>query len=216
MKFTSYLGMTDGKHAFLTDDTICFSDGRRYSLKTEVSNDYNQKAQKESNVRMWYNAYINRYVLPLADIYAIEYDKETADDDIDIRRRLDVAEVDVEAVCECDRLAFGEVGTQTIVPLERFVAVERIASTDADTFEELILLHQSAYLLEMGHSTLIPFRVVCLVEGGYAHHVVSFGAAIVYRGLEELNPFSGFSYVVSTVLCRFFLPSFGDIVTIGT
>lgn len=85
MKFTSYLGMTDGKHAFLTDDTICFSDGRRYSLKTEVSNDYNQEAQKESNVRMWYNAYINRYVLPLTDIYAIEYDKETADDDIDIR-----------------------------------------------------------------------------------------------------------------------------------
>lgn len=34
MKFTSYLGMTDGKHAFLADDTICFSDGRRYSLKT--------------------------------------------------------------------------------------------------------------------------------------------------------------------------------------
>lgn len=80
MKFIRYLGVTDGKHAFMTGDTVCFSDGRRLCLRKEVICDRIQKPQNENHVRLCDNA--QSIVIPLADIYAMEYDEEKTDEGI--------------------------------------------------------------------------------------------------------------------------------------
>ena len=37
-------------------------------------------------------------------------------------------------------------------------------ATNAYAVEELILLHQFAYILEIGHGALVPIAVVCFVK----------------------------------------------------
>lgn len=121
----------------------------------------------------------------------------------------------VKRTCELVGVTLVDIGAETIVPFQSFVAVEGVATADADVFEELIFLHKAAYLLEIGHGALIPIGIVGLVEGGDAHYIKPLVATIVDRSLEELDPLGRFAYVVFAVLRSFLLPLFSVVFAIA-
>ena len=106
----------------------------------------------------------------------------------------------VKGACQLVGIALVEIGAEAVVPLECFVAVECVAATHADAFEELVLLHQTAYLLEVAHRALVPVCEVGFVEGGDGYDVESLVAAVVDGGLEQAYPLGGFAHIVLAVL----------------
>ena len=106
----------------------------------------------------------------------------------------------VKDTCKLVSVAFIKIRAQSVIPFQRFVAVQCVTTTDANVVEELVGLHQSANLSEIGHRALVPCRIVSLVERSDRYYVKSFSAAIVYGSLEQANPFRRFSYIILSVL----------------
>ena len=95
------------------------------------------------------------------------------------------------------------IGFHGIVPLGGIVVVERVARRDGNILETwIILLELARYLLEVGLRSLVPRRVVGLVERRNSHDLMARVILLhpCHRGIDEPCPMVGVGHIVLGVI----------------